>query len=112
MSDQTAGFALHRRIVQQLESNVRTRDWWVWIEFHLDDETDVSLNGLADAVEEWLGEADADEQLEQPDRIRELKWDGGGIHVQLRAIPRGVNTRGLPELIGNPFPAFAYFVGS
>jgi hypothetical protein len=112
MFENTAQFQLHRRIVRELESGVNNRDWWVWIHFHVDEETDVSLVGLADEVERWLAQMNPDEQVAQAERVRELKWTGGGIHVELKAIPRGVASRGSPELVGNPFPAVAFWTGS
>lgn len=111
MIEDTAEFELHRRIARALESGVVNRDWWIWISFRVDAETAVSLAGLAETVERWLGEADPDEELGQHARVRELTWPGGGIHVTLRAIPRRLASRGAVELVGNPFPAIAYWTG-
>ncbi len=110
MYEDTAQFQLHRRIARELESNVKNRDWWLWMDFHLDEETDVSIAGLADAVEQWLSQMDPDDQAGE--RVPAIEWTGGGIHVEITAARRGVASRGSAELIGNPFPVFAVWTSS
>ncbi len=112
MLEDTAEFKLHRRIVRVLEGGVKNREWWIWIDFQATEETDVSLVGLHTAVERWLEQVTPDGQLKRPERVREFTWTGGGIQVGLIALPRGPATRGSPELVGNPIPAFAFWTGS
>jgi hypothetical protein len=106
MLQDTAEFEIHRRLVRDLEGHVQTRDWWVWIHFHLDEETDVSIAGLAREVETWLSSLDPDVEIESG---YPLAWDGGGIHVELKAIPRKPGRRGGPPLVANPLPAVAFW---
>ncbi len=112
MLEDIAEFKLHRRIVLALESGVRNREWWLWIDFELEEYSDTSLVGLAYSVERWLEQVSPDHQLKRRDRVRELKWPGPGIQVILIAVPRGAATRGSPELVGNPIPAFAFWTGN
>jgi hypothetical protein len=102
----TEEFDLHRRLVGELESNVNNRNWWVWIHFHVDDDGEFGLAGLADEVETWLGSLDPDIEIESG---YGLEWTEGPLHVELKAIPRRRERRGAPPLVGNPFPPVAFW---
>jgi hypothetical protein len=100
----------HRRIVRELERNVNSRDWWLWIRFHLEEEgIDPSVSGIGAEVQEWLGTMNPDLKLEQPHR---RQFGGAGIHVQVCATPRGAAYRADPTLVANPLPVAAFFLGA
>lgn len=103
-----AEFELHRRVARELEVGVHDRDWWVWIELLPEDHwaADTSLDGLADHAAAWLSSLDVD--AEQGETV----WSVAGLDVRLRARRRPEKSRGKQPLVGNPLPAFAYFMGA
>ena len=96
----------HHRVSDALEQRVRNRDWFLWITVHRVD-PDADLERLALEVEAWLSRHDPDEVEGEPP---ELDYVARGLRLTLRAIPKKRHARGDDPLVGNPYPAFAYWV--
>lgn len=95
-----------------METNVQSRDWWLWIEFVLDEEdVDPSVSNLGQKVEAWLATLDAN-VVPAPGTGYKARFDGANIHVDVAAVPRGVSMRGDPVLVGNPLPGAGFFPGA
>jgi len=63
-------------------------------------------------VEEWLASLDPDEERSAPPERTWSNSGGAPPSIRLRALPKKAAARGNPGLIGNPVPAFAYWVDS
>jgi len=101
---------LHRRLVNELERNVESRDWWLWVHFHVDEEdVDPDVTGIGARVEAWLGTLGP---LQAGAQAYRTHVDGAGIHVEVTAQPRGAAHRGEPTLVGNPLPYPAFFLAA
>jgi len=95
----------HHMLTQALEAGVTNRDWFLWLDVSGDDPRP-DYTSLIDQTEAWLEGQDPD----APDPAAELVWHRGGLHVQIRALPKKSRARGANPLVGNPYPAFAYWV--
>lgn len=110
MFDETE-LTIHQRIAKELERNVESRDWWLWIRFHLEEEgVDADVAGTGAEVEQWLRTMNVD--LPAVHAYKLQLSSGTAISVEISAIPRGERFRGDPTLIANPLPVAAFFPGA
>lgn len=100
---------IHRRLAEELERNVHSRDWWLHIQFWLEDEdVDPDVSGVGREVEIWLQTMNPDHNAGNPVATQ---FSGAAILVEVRAIARGRAHRGARTLLINPLPPLAYFTG-
>jgi hypothetical protein len=98
---------IHHRVSQALEVGVRNRDWFLWLDVSGEPELP-DLGSLVAETERWLARLDPDAGGDEA----ELDWVGPGLRVHLRALAKKPRARGGNPLVGNPYPAFAYWVAS
>lgn len=108
MATSTEHVSMHRRVTEALESGVHNRDWFLWVDVSGDDARP-DFSSLVAAAEQWLGQMDPDAE---PGEGPELQWARSNVSVLLKALPKKPHARGADPLVGNPFPAFAYWVAS
>ncbi len=105
----------HQEVAAALERGVRNRDWFLWLT--LDPPSDDKrgstppLTELADQVDAWLSGLDPD-VVTHTGRSEQWTWtaSSGAARLTLSAIPKKPDARGHAGLIGNPVPAFAYWL--
>jgi hypothetical protein len=101
----------HRLVSEALEQGVRNRDWFLWINVNGDTflAPNDNLDSLVQLTEQWLRELDPDAER----KPAPFAWPGPhGVSVVLRALPKKPHARGSNPLVGNPYPAFAYWTGN
>jgi hypothetical protein len=95
----------HRVVSQALEAGVRNRDWFLWVGVDAE-AVPTDLDPLVERTEQWLSQLDPNQDA---DPEPELEWAVPGLHVSLRALAKKPRARGQSPLVGNPYPAFAYW---
>jgi hypothetical protein len=100
----------HERVRDALNSKIENPNFFVWIDVTAEPGAVLDEEELRGDVEEWLGGLDADGVIEvRSSPVHE--YSTGGLSVVLRALPKKPEARGRSTLIvGNPVPAFAYWV--
>jgi hypothetical protein len=120
----------HGRLRDILNSQLRQRDFFLWLHASGSGQSQLDEPGFLRAVEHGLSaigplvhrepavDVDSLERfVERRDRGewswqgKEFEWADGGLHVRLTAIPRRREVANEPahEVVGNPEPAFAYY---
>jgi hypothetical protein len=95
------GLTIHKRIVKELESNVVSREWWLWISFQLEEEgVDPDVRGIGAEVEAWLDTMNVDVPVEQAYKLPISS--GAAISVEVAAVPRPLGLRGRTDAHRQP----------
>jgi hypothetical protein len=102
----------HEAVRDTLDSRISNPNFFLWIDVEAEPGASLDKDTLREDIEEWLGELDPDaaiaEQTQPRHRLRV-----GGMDIQLTALPKKPEARGTSQrIVGNPVPAFAYFVGN
>lgn len=99
------GDTLHHALSEALEGGVANRDWFLWLDVSGGD-PHPDFSSLIEQTERWLAQQDPDAR----ELATTLSWQQRGLHVEIRAEPKKPRARGAQPLVGNPYPAFAYWV--
>lgn len=97
---------MHRVVSQALEGGVQNRNWFIWVDVS-GESPPPDLSPLITRTEQWLHDLDAGTS-----QSTELNWSKSGLTVLLRALAKKPHARGANPLVGNPYPAFAYWATS
>lgn len=107
----------HIAVCRELESRVKNRDFFLWVEVAPGDGAsppeEVDPDGwkvVADGVADWLGGMSADgvDANDPPKHEAQVAT----TRIEVTATPKKPNRRGTDPLVLNLYPGMTYFTGS
>jgi hypothetical protein len=117
----------HGLVRDLLNLRLANRRFFLWLHVERGNgDSELADDFFLKAVYTWLSHVAPSEQADLPEPLgqntpnggaywvqgKEFWWDAGGLAVHLTAIPRRAEVRDEPagEVVGNPLPAFAYYM--